>query len=115
MLELAKKDFADLRQESDGEEPVSLSQQPKVVKRGRPPGTGLKKQPEPFLIDRTISESSADAPGGDGSRLSGAYNLRRTPPSVKINHYSDNQSGLLIDWEKEFPRKDLPFFFSFTF
>ncbi|KAJ0255939.1 hypothetical protein HA466_0089760 [Hirschfeldia incana] len=107
MLELAKKDFADLREESDGEEPVSLSQQPKVVKRGRPPGSGLKKQPEPFLIDRTISESSADAaahtPGGDGSRLSGAYNLRRTPPSVRTNHYSENQSSLLIDWEKEFP------------
>lgn len=110
MLELAKKDFADLRQESDGEEPVSLSQQPKVVRRGRPPGSGLKKQPEPFLIDRTISESSADAaantPGGEGSRLSGAYNLRRTPPSVRTNHYGENQSGLLIDWEKEFPRKD---------
>ncbi|KAF2608172.1 hypothetical protein F2Q68_00046552 [Brassica cretica] len=110
MLELAKKDFADLRQESDGEvEPVSQSQQqPKVVKRGRPPGSGLKKHSEPFLTDRTISESSADAaaahtPGGDGSRLSGAYNLRRTPPSVRINHYSENQSGLLIDWEKEFP------------
>ncbi|KAL0701935.1 hypothetical protein Bca4012_058057 [Brassica carinata] len=106
MLELAKKDFADLRQESDGEEPVS-QQQPKLVKRGRPPGSGLKKQPEPFLIDRTISESSADAaahtPGGDVSRLSGAYNLRRTPPSVRINHYGENQSGLLIDWEKEFP------------
>uniref|UniRef100_M4DGX9 Bromo domain-containing protein n=1 Tax=Brassica campestris TaxID=3711 RepID=M4DGX9_BRACM len=110
MLELAKKDFADLRQESDGEvEPVSQSQQqPKVVKRGRPPGSGLKKHSEPFLTDRTISESSADAaaahtPGGDGSRLSGAYNLRRTPPSVRTNHYSENQSGLLIDWEKEFP------------
>ncbi|KAL0807941.1 hypothetical protein Bca101_100433 [Brassica carinata] len=110
MLELAKKDFADLRQESDGEvEPVSQSQQqPKIVKRGRPPGSGLKKHSEPFLTDRTISESSADAaaahtPGGDGSRLSGAYNLRRTPPSVRINHYSENQSGLLIDWEKEFP------------
>lgn len=109
MLELAKKDFADLRQESDGEEPVSVSQQPKVVRRGRPPGSGLKKQQsEQFLIDRTISESSADAaaahtPGGDSSRLSGAYNLRRTPPSVRTNHYSENQSSLLIDWEKEFP------------
>lgn len=116
MLELAKKDFADLRQESDGEEPVSVSQQPKVVRRGRPPGSGLKKQQsEQFLIDRTISESSADAaaahtPGGDSSRLSGAYNLRRTPPSVRTNHYSENQSSLLIDWEKEFPRKLLPFF-----
>ncbi|VVA95486.1 unnamed protein product [Arabis nemorensis] len=118
MLEIAKKDFGNLRQESDEEEPVSLSQQPKVVKRGRPPGTGHKKQPEPStLIDRTTSEISADVaaahiPGGDISRFSGAYNLRKTPPSyrfrqaetsVRINYSSENQSGFLIDWEKEFP------------
>ncbi|KFK42058.1 hypothetical protein AALP_AA2G205900 [Arabis alpina] len=119
MLEIAKKDFGNLRQESDEEEPVSLSQQqPKVVKRGRPPGTGHKKQPEPSSIDRTTSVISADVaaaaliPGGDLSRFSGAYNLRNTPPpyrfrqaetSVRINHNSENQSGFLIDWEKEFP------------
>ncbi|AEE35830.1 DNA-binding bromodomain-containing protein [Arabidopsis thaliana] len=116
MLELAKKDFGNLRQESDGEEPVSLSQQPKVVKRGRPPGSGLKKQLEQSLIDRTTSDISADAAAftyaGDSSRLSGSYNLRKNPPSygfrhaetsVRINHNSENQSGLLIDWEKEFP------------
>ncbi|XP_006302024.2 bromodomain-containing protein 9 [Capsella rubella] len=111
MLELAKKDFGNLRQESDGEEPVSLSQQPKVVKRGRPPGSGLKKQLEQSLIDRTTSEISADA-AGDISRLSGSYNLRKNPPSygfrqaescVRINHNNENQNGLLIDWEKEFP------------
>lgn len=124
MLEIAKKDFENLRQESDEEEQVSLSQQPKVVKRGRPPGTGHKKQPEPSSIDRITSEISADVtaaliPGGDISRFSGAYNLRKTPPSyrfrqaetsVRINHNSENQSGLLIDWENEFPRKALPFF-----
>ncbi|KAG7590337.1 Bromodomain [Arabidopsis suecica] len=116
MLELAKKDFGNLRQESDGEEPVSLSQQPKVAKRGRPPGSGLKKQLEQSLIDRTTSDISADtaAPtyAGDGSRLSGSYNLRKNPPSyglrqaetsVRINHNTENQSGLMIDWEKEFP------------
>ncbi|EFH65338.1 hypothetical protein ARALYDRAFT_476793 [Arabidopsis lyrata subsp. lyrata] len=116
MLELAKKDFGNLRQESDGEEPVSLSQQPKVVKRGRPPGSGLKKQLEQSLIDRTTSNISADAAAltyaGDSSRLSGSYNLRKNPPSygfrqaetsVRINHSSENQSGLMIDWEKEFP------------
>ncbi|KAG7587249.1 Bromodomain [Arabidopsis thaliana x Arabidopsis arenosa] len=116
MLELAKKDFGNLRQESDGEEPVSLSQQPKVAKRGRPPGSGLKKQLEQSLIDRTTSDISADAAAltyaGDSSRLSGSYNLRKNPPSyglrqaetsVRINHNSENQSGLMIDWEKEFP------------
>ncbi|XP_010428696.1 PREDICTED: uncharacterized protein LOC104713302 isoform X2 [Camelina sativa] len=113
MLELAKKDFGNLRQESDGEEQVSLSQQqqPKVVKRGRPPGSGLKKQLEQSLINRsTTSEISADA-AGDSSRLSGSYNLRKNPPygfrqaesCVRINHSNENQNGFLIDWDKEFP------------
>ncbi|XP_010416554.1 PREDICTED: ankyrin repeat, bromo and BTB domain-containing protein DDB_G0293800-like [Camelina sativa] len=112
MLELAKKDFGNLRQESDGEEQVSHSQQPKVVKRGRPPGSGLKKQLDQSLIDRsTTSEISADA-AGDSSRLSGSYNLRKNPPSygfrqaescVRINHSNENQNGFLIDWDKEFP------------
>ncbi|XP_010471788.1 PREDICTED: ankyrin repeat, bromo and BTB domain-containing protein DDB_G0293800-like [Camelina sativa] len=111
MLELAKKDFGNLRQESDGEEQVSLSQQPKVVKRGRPPGSGLKKQLEQSLFDRsTTSEILADA-AGDSSRLSGSYSLRKNPPyglrqaesCVRINHTNENQNGFLIDWDKEFP------------
>ncbi|EOA39821.1 hypothetical protein CARUB_v10008487mg, partial [Capsella rubella] len=112
--ELAKKDFENLRQDSDDEEPQNQhsqqQQQPKVAKRGRPP----KKQPEPSSIDRTASEISADAliPGGDSSnKFSGAYNLRKTPPykfrqaesSVRINHNSETQSGWSIDWENEFP------------
>ncbi|XP_013587603.1 PREDICTED: bromodomain-containing protein 9-like [Brassica oleracea var. oleracea] len=115
--ELAKKDFENLRQESDDEEPQSQQeqqqqqQQPKVARRGRPP----KKQPEPSSIDRTASEISADAliPGGDSSnKFSGAYNLRKTPPSnkfrqaetsVRINHNCETQSGWSVDWENEFP------------
>ncbi|CAF2256713.1 transcription factor GTE4 [Brassica napus] len=112
--ELAKKDFENLRRDSDDEEPQSQQeqqQQPKVARRGRPP----KKQPEPSSIDRTASEISADAliPGGDSSnRFSGAYNLRKTPPShkfrqaetsVRINHNSETQSGWSVDWENEFP------------
>ncbi|KAL1219735.1 Transcription factor GTE11 [Cardamine amara subsp. amara] len=119
--ELAKKDFENLRQDSDDEEPQNQQnqqqqqqqQQPKVARRGRPP----KKQPEPSSIDRTASEISADAliPGGDSSnKFSGAYNLRKAPPlykfrqaesSVRINHNSETQSGSgwSIDWENEFP------------
>ncbi|CAN8292211.1 unnamed protein product [Cochlearia groenlandica] len=111
--ELAKKDFENLRQDSDDEEPqnqLQQQQQPKVAKRGRPP----KKQPEPSSIDRTASEVSADAliPGGDSSnKFSGAYNLRKAPPykfrqaetSVRINHNSETQSGWSVDWETEFP------------
>ncbi|CAH8357377.1 unnamed protein product [Eruca vesicaria subsp. sativa] len=115
--ELAKKDFENLRQDSDDEEPQSQQdqqqqqQQPKVARRGRPP----KKHLEPSSIDRTPSEISADAliPGGDSSnRFSGAYNLRKTPPShkfrqaetsVRINLNSETQSGWSVDWENEFP------------
>ncbi|KAJ4916272.1 DNA-binding bromodomain-containing protein [Raphanus sativus] len=107
--ELAKKDFENLRQDSDDEEPQSQQeqqqqqqQQPKVARRGRPP----KKQLEPSSIDRTASEISADA------LIPGAYNLRKTPPSnkfrqaetsVRINHNSETQSGWSVDWENEFP------------
>ncbi|XP_010498505.1 PREDICTED: bromodomain-containing protein 9-like [Camelina sativa] len=110
--ELAKKDFENLRQDSDDEEPQSSQQQqqqPKVARRGRPP----KKQPEPSSIDRTASEISADTLGGGDSsnKFSGAYNLRKAPPykfrqaesSVRINNNSETQSGWSIDWENEFP------------
>ncbi|CAH8252986.1 unnamed protein product [Arabidopsis lyrata] len=111
--ELAKKDFENLRQDSDDEEPQSQQQQqqqPKVARRGRPP----KKQPEPSSIDRTASEISADAliPGDSSNKFSGAYNLRKAPPSykfrqaessVRINHNSETQSGWSVDWENEFP------------
>lgn len=119
---MAKKDFENLRRDSDDEEPQNQQsqqqQQPKVAKRGRPP----KNQPEPSSIDRTASEISADAliPGGDSSnKYSGAYNLRKAPPSykfrqaessVRINHNSETQSGWSIDWENEFPRKTISAF-----
>ncbi|KAG2303412.1 hypothetical protein Bca52824_032063 [Brassica carinata] len=91
--ELAKKDFENLRQDSDDEEPQSQQeqQQPKVARRG----------PDALI------------PGGDSSnKFSGAYNLRKTPPSnkfrqaetsVRINHNSETQSGWSVDWENEFP------------
>ncbi|KAL0799862.1 hypothetical protein Bca101_055037 [Brassica carinata] len=101
--ELAKKHFENLRQDSDDEEPQTQQQQQqqlKVVERGRPP----KKQPEPSCLDRTASETSADAlnPEGDSfNKFSGAYNLRRT--SVRINHDNETQSGCSQDWENDFP------------
>lgn len=112
---MAKKDFENLRQDSDDEEPQSQQQQqqqPKVARRGRPP----KKHPEPSSIDRTASEISADAliPGDSSNKFSGAYNLRKAPPSykfrqaessVRINHNSETQSGWSVDWESEFPCK----------
>ncbi|XP_010539790.1 PREDICTED: bromodomain-containing protein 9 [Tarenaya hassleriana] len=113
MHEIAKKDFENLRRDSDDEEPQP---QHKVAKRGRPPGKSLKKQPEPSSIDPTTSEISAEAlitAMGDSSKLSGAYNLRKAPnshrfrpaeTSIRLGHHSgETQSGWSIDWENEFP------------
>ncbi|KAF2310232.1 hypothetical protein GH714_007329 [Hevea brasiliensis] len=75
MQELASKDFENLRQDSDDGEP-----QPKIVRRGRPPGK-LKKSLERSTLDRVGPECSSDATlasGGDNPNSSAGYNLRRT-------------------------------------
>lgn len=87
--EMAKKDFENLRQESDESEP-----QPRVVRRGRPPGAkNLKK-----------SEFPSDATGGDNavSSLNG-YNLRKG--LARASHGSRNSEiyNGVYDWENEFP------------
>ncbi|KAG6785567.1 hypothetical protein POTOM_007131 [Populus tomentosa] len=77
MQELAKKDFENLRQDSDDSEP-----QTKVARRGRPPALGkLKKALERSPIDRVGPEASSDATlatGGDHNNLSNGYNLRKS-------------------------------------
>lgn len=116
MLEIAKKDFENLRQDSDDSEP-----QPKVVKiarRGRPPGTGkMKKIIEKSPLDRVGPEFSSDATlatGVDYNNLPNGYNLRKTTPykyqpvdsSVRASygsHNNDNYSTWLSEWESEFP------------
>ncbi|XP_058098555.1 uncharacterized protein LOC131243319 [Magnolia sinica] len=57
MQELAKKDFENLRQESDDNEPEIKS-----VRRGRPPGkNSIKRMMGRFPIDRAGSDFSSDA------------------------------------------------------
>ena len=77
MQEIANKDFKNLRQDSDDSEP-----QPKVARRGRPPGTGkLKNALERSLVDRVGPEAFSDATlatGGDNNSLSNGYILRRS-------------------------------------
>ncbi|XP_010536477.1 PREDICTED: uncharacterized protein LOC104811472 [Tarenaya hassleriana] len=114
MHEMAKKDFENLRQDSD-DEGSQPQPQPKVAKRDHPPGKSLKKQPDLYPIDHTASEISAEVAVttvGDSSKLSGAYNLRKAPPygfrtvdtPIRFGHHSsENQSGWSIDWENEFP------------
>ncbi|KAJ6336436.1 hypothetical protein OIU78_012936 [Salix suchowensis] len=110
MQELAKKDFENLRQDSDDSEP-----QPKVVRRGRPPALGkLKKALERSPIDRVGPEVSSDATlatGGDHSNLSNGYNLRKSSSYkyqpgdafVRASYSNENYSTWLSEWENEFP------------
>lgn len=112
MLELAKKDFENLRQESDDSEP-----QPKIVRRGRPPGKTIKKSLEmPFdRLGSDFSSGATLATGGDNSSWSNAYNLRKGTTSQKFrpadtfprasNGSQNNEvyASWSYDWENEFP------------
>ncbi|XWS24606.1 hypothetical protein CRYUN_Cryun28dG0117300 [Craigia yunnanensis] len=113
MQELAKKDFENLRQDSDEGEP-----QPKVVRRGRPPGKSLKKSLESSSFDCFGSEFSSDATlatGPDASSFSNTYNLRKGPSSHKLrpadtlirpswgSHSNENYASWSSEWENEFP------------
>ncbi|KAI5315249.1 hypothetical protein L3X38_044425 [Prunus dulcis] len=78
--ELAKKNFDNLRQDSDDNEPG-----PKVVRRGRPPTKNLKKPLGRPSLERAGSEFS-DATLATGAENAN-YDLRKGP------HFSD-KSGL---------------------
>ncbi|XP_057965978.1 uncharacterized protein LOC131156366 [Malania oleifera] len=76
--ELAKKNFENLRQDSDDNEP---EQEPKIVRRGRPPTKNLKKPLGRPALERVGSEFSSDttlATGGENSSLP-HYDLRKGP------------------------------------
>ncbi|GMI91398.1 bromodomain-containing protein 1 [Hibiscus trionum] len=111
--ELAKKDFENLRQDSDEGEP-----QPKVVRRGRPPGKSLKKSLVSSSFDRVGSEHPSDATlaaGRDTSSLSNTYNLRKELTSRKLwpsdtlirsswgSPSKENYASCSTEWENEFP------------
>ncbi|XP_012444392.1 uncharacterized protein LOC105768775 [Gossypium raimondii] len=114
MQELARKDFENLRQDSDEGEP-----QVKVVRRGRPPGKSLKKSlVSSSSIDHVGSEYSSDAAlaaGRDASSLSNTYNLRKAPNSLKLrpadtfirpswgSPSKENHAICSSEWENEFP------------
>ncbi|OVA00623.1 Bromodomain [Macleaya cordata] len=80
--ELAKKNFENLRQDSEGNEA-----QPRIVRRGRPP-KNLKKPLGRPPLERAGSEFSSDAAlatGGDNAMWSNSYNLRKGPVSVSTD------------------------------
>ncbi|CAN1163100.1 Bromodomain and PHD finger-containing protein 3 [Linum perenne] len=117
--ELAKKDFENLRQDSDdGDDEDDGEPEPKVervVRRGRPPGK-MKKSLEKSPFDRAVVEFNSDATlatGGDNSNGSNGYNFRRTtlfkPPVDTLgknshgSHNGETYASWLSEWENEFP------------
>jgi hypothetical protein len=113
MLELAKKDFQNVRQDGDDNEP-----QPKVVRRGRPPGKNLKKSLGTSPFENVCPEPSSDpaltSAGGNAGQPY-AYNLRKAlttdklPPAdalVRVSHgFQNNETctSWWSEWENEFP------------
>ncbi|KAJ8538191.1 hypothetical protein K7X08_014731 [Anisodus acutangulus] len=109
--DLARRDIENLRHAGEDGEP-----QPKVVRRGRPPGKNLKKSVENSPIDRVVPELSSCATlasGDDKAIGSDSYNLRKGPmlskfhsPDASFAHRSRNGESyneLLTDWNNEFP------------
>ncbi|QCE16764.1 uncharacterized protein LOC114164185 [Vigna unguiculata] len=110
MQDIARKDFENLRQDSDDSEP-----QPKVVQRGRPPGKPSRKSLGMPPAERVGPESSSDATlasGGDIASGSNGYNLRKGPSkfqptdsSTRAYNNTFNSGGYSgwPEWENEFP------------
>ncbi|XP_059278815.1 uncharacterized protein LOC132032999 [Lycium ferocissimum] len=109
--DLARRDFENLRHAGEDGEP-----QPKVVRRGRPPGKSVKKSVENSPIDRVVPELSSGATlasGDDKAIGSNSYNLRKGPmlskfhsPDASFAHRSRNgetYSEWSTDWNNEFP------------
>ncbi|TYI82021.1 hypothetical protein E1A91_D05G193600v1, partial [Gossypium mustelinum] len=107
MQELAKKDFENLRQDSDEGEP-----QLKVVRRGRSPEKSLKKSlVSASSIDHVGSEYSDAtlAAGRYTSSLSNTYNSHKLRPADTFIRSSwgspskENHAICSSEWENEFP------------
>ena len=114
MHELAQKDFENLRQDSDDDEP-----EPKIVRRGRPPGKKVKKSIESSPVECVGPESFSDATlgsWGENANGSNSYNLRKArntsmlrPSDAVVNgvlHRSlsgETCTSWMSEWENEFP------------
>ncbi|KAM6560877.1 hypothetical protein CsatA_030116 [Cannabis sativa] len=106
--ELARKDFENLKQDSDETEP-----QPKIARRGRPPGKKLKKSIDISVenVGPKLILDSTNPSVGENSNGFSAYNLRKGPHfnklySAEVFHASlsgETGNSLVYDWENEFP------------
>lgn len=79
---MAKKNFKNLRQDSDDNEP-----EPKVVRRGRPPTKNLKKPLGRPSLERAGSEFSPDA-----TLATGGENANRSSDLRKGLHHLEKPS-----------------------
>lgn len=122
MQDLAKKDFENLRQDSDDDSEPQIPAPTKVARRGRPPGKNLKKASESPSFDQVASEFSSDVAlpsGGESASLLGSYNLRKGPSSYRFrpsdsivkpsfgSATNETYSTWLSEVENEFPGTDL--------
>lgn len=119
MQEIARKDFENLRQDSDDDDDEdddndSEPPQPKIVQRGRPPGKRSKKSLGMSPIEFAAPESFSDATlasGGDTASGSNGYNLRKavskfqpTDSSARgLQYNSGGYTSWTSEWENEFP------------
>ncbi|KAG9442964.1 hypothetical protein H6P81_018818 [Aristolochia fimbriata] len=104
--ELAKKNFENLRQDSEDNEPEL-----KVVRRGRPPGkTSIKRQLGRPPADRASSDFSSDATlatAGD-NKSNSLYDLRRgsDKPSFGDTSTKSNRGGETFGGDHKFEGND---------
>ncbi|KAG6402408.1 hypothetical protein SASPL_134601 [Salvia splendens] len=111
--EIAKRDFENLRHEGDNGQP-----QPKVVRRGRPPGNkNQKKSLETSPLDRVGADPSSGAALNnveDKATGSNSYNLRKGPALYRyrpndpyVSSYrprnGEHYPEFSGDWNNEFP------------
>ncbi|CAK9151890.1 unnamed protein product [Ilex paraguariensis] len=107
--ELAKRDFKNLKQGGDDGE-----LQPKIVKRGRPPGKHMKKSIVSHPVGPELSSGATLASPEEHISGSNAYNLRKGPMLYRFQptdsalnslgtRNSENHSDCLSNWNDEFP------------
>ncbi|KAL5053016.1 hypothetical protein RYX36_033698 [Vicia faba] len=115
MQERAKKDFENLRQDSDDEDEDDNDSEPpppKIVQRGRPPGKHTKKSlgtsPSELVVPESFLDATLASVGASGSN---GYNLRKVvskfqPTDASARSFHNNSEGytnLTFEWENEFP------------
>ncbi|OMP03247.1 hypothetical protein CCACVL1_02489 [Corchorus capsularis] len=101
--ELAKKNFDNLRQDSDKND-----SEPKVVRRGRPPTKNLKKPLGRPSLEPPASEFSSDATLATGAENTSNYDMRKGPLPSDKSSFADSTGKYRNDvhYENKAERSD---------